>query len=74
MKITVTEEEFERIRAGLQIFQYSDALITFINDKTKEELGKEIIGARYLMRHSIPYEERIKPSIKGDFVLELELA
>ena len=42
MKLPIKNKYFEQIKAGQKSMEIRDAHITFINEKTKEELRKDV--------------------------------
>lgn len=56
MKLPIKDKYFKEIKAGIKSFEYRDAHITFINEKTKETLRKEVVSIKIVSLRSIKQE------------------
>jgi len=73
MKLYVKDEYFKDIKSGKKKIEYREAHITFINEKTKEEIKKQITEVEIIFNFELPNELKNKPFLQEDFIVSFEL-
>ena len=54
MKLAIRDEWFKEIKEGRKWTEIRDAHITFVNEKTKEELRMKVIGVNIADKAELP--------------------
>ena len=73
MKLPITNKYFNQIKTGTKVLEYREAHITFINEKTKEELTVPVLKAKVVGRWDMPREYKKEKFLKEKFVIEFQL-
>ncbi len=56
MKLPINDRFFKQIKAGKKDWEYRDAHITFVNEKTGEHLRKDIKAVNLISKHMVTFD------------------
>ena len=73
MKLKIKDEWFNEIKEGMKWTEIRDAHITFINEKTKEEIRKKVIGICIRDKACLPIHLQKSDMFNDDFQIYFEL-
>ena len=73
MKLSIKKEYFDEILYGSKVFEYRDAHITFVCEKTKRKLRKNICGIKLKSVDGVPDKYKGKGLFEDDTIIEFML-
>ena len=73
MKLPIKDKYFQRIKSGEKKLEWRDAHITFVNERTKETLRKDVIAICIKHKAELPTEVLGDISFEDLDIIEFEL-
>ena len=73
MKLPIRHEYFKRIKDNVKRIEFRDAHITFVDEKTNEQLRKNVVNVWVTKKHKLPFPLNESPLFTDEHIIAFEL-